>query len=247
MQCSAHRLARRSATAWSLPLLIALVTAPQPAHAGAITSAGGSDLPWFTYETSATIGTAGMTGPPALIFQPDHGSARGSTEFDLGGFAVQTGTGLPATHYDQTPFTLQFVIQSVNGMATTRADGVGPTPLTIHGWISGDAGGSTPSVLTVALDQGIQPTDPRYYSAQPLPPLPAGSVVGGSTGQTPPGYLTLQEGHSSLTVNGQGMIESPLVASVALATPAPEPSSILVLGGLLGGGLIAQWRAKSRA
>lgn len=248
MPCHFRPIARWTATfgLLPLPLLALLLALPASARGGAITASGATDAHQFTFETSGSIGTDGVTGQPLLSFAPNQGTATGASDFDLGAFVVQAGPGDPVTHYDRTPFTIRFWTRSVDGASTAGADGAGPAPLTIGGWITGDAGGPGRSALTIQFDQGIQPDDPAYYATHPLPPIPAGSALGGSMGLAPGGYLTLNEGRDTTTVDGQGMVESPVLASVAFAPNVPEPSSILVMGGLGLAGLVARWRTTRR-
>lgn len=245
---SVRRSTRWFATSGSLLLLALFGACPAPALAGAIvTDGGGGDPARFTYETSGTIGMEGITGKPLIHFSPTSGSAPGSTDFALGSFFVSSSPSDPVTHYDHTPFQIRFSTPTIDGFSTVKPEGVNLSPLTVGGWITGDAGGNGRSILTIQFDQGIQPTDPKYFrQPHPLPPIPAGSALGGTSGMTSVGYLVLHDGAPSSPLDGQGMIESPILASVEFAPNVPEPSSILIGGGLAGAGLIARRRAIRR-
>ena len=181
-----------------------------------------------TYETSGTIDASGVTGTPVVRFVGGTGSTATASPFPLGAFQVDPANTGAVTRYSQTPVTISYWTQAVNGTSTAAQNGTPASPMVIHGWLSGTVGGANASALSVLFDQGLQPDDPRFYQPRPLPPFPAGASVGENADGKPPGYLSLNGGQSLLTLNPAGGAMTPVAAAVDLTASVPEPTSVLV-------------------
>ena len=137
--------------------------------------------------------------------------------------------------------TITLWTKAIDGTSTAASDGTPAAPALIHGWLSGTVGGSDPAPLSMMFDQGLQPDDPRFYQPHPLPPFPAGSSFGAMGGGRAPGYLGFNHGESFLALDATGKM-TPVAGQLDLATPTPEPTSVMTfLVGAVSIGL-AQWR-----
>ena len=190
-----------------------------------------------TYETTGTIDPTGMTGAPRVRFVGASGAADSGAPVALGSFAVApAGAGSEPTTYDRTPVTVEMWTRAIDGTSTAASDGTPAAPAVIRGWLSGTAGGTGSSALSVLFDQGLQPDDPRFYQPHPLPPFPAGSSFGPGDPTRPPGFLGFNAGRDLLTLDPSGGA-TPLAGQLDLAVPTPEPTPLLIFlaaGALLG-------------
>ncbi len=197
----------------------------------------------MSYATSGAVESTGVTGSPSVRFVASSGVTGSSAPFSLGAFEVVPPGDGALTRYSRTPVTISYWTKAVDGASTAAGDGTAAPPMVIHGWLSGTVGGSSPAALSVLFDQGLQPDDPRFYQPRPLPPFPAGSSLGNGNGK-PPGFLSLNDGQSLLTLRTAGDGLTPVPAAVELTASVPEPTSLLVF--LVSGGALAAWRWRSR-
>ena len=193
--------------------------------------------PQFSYATSGTIDSAGVSGAAAVQFIPQAGVSESTAPFSLGAFVVGPAADGSVTRYDRTPVMISYATRAIDGTTTAGPDGAPAAPMMIRGWLSGAVGGSSPAALAVLFDQGLQPDDIHYYQPHPLPPLPAGSSVGAGS----PGTLSLLGGESLLRLNTEGR-PTAIEAQVNLAPNVPEPASYLVFLGVVGGCIFARRR-----
>src|SRR3954447_10043494 len=108
-----------------------------------------------SYNTSGSVGTAGVSGPGAIGYAPiGGGSFATPSQFSLGEFLVPGLSGGQSTSFAHTPFEIRFTVTDVNGTAPSPA----VPPIEIKGELNGSIAGVNQSNLTATfLD--VSPSD----------------------------------------------------------------------------------------
>jgi hypothetical protein len=161
------------------------------------------------YATAGAIDSSGISGPNVITFNNVAGGQYTSPSgFSLGEFVVSALPADSTTTYTNTPFSLTYLAQKVNGGIPT----VNETPLVITGKLNGAVTGSGQSSVVATFDP-----------VQPDPTFRTGDFV--NTLTVPNSFLLVP----SSTNNGRTTIQSTITSSFnPLPVPAPEPATIAV-------------------
>jgi hypothetical protein len=169
----------------------------------------------LNYHTSGGPGTANISGSPAVSFVPvQAGSVDTASNISLGTFVVAALPTGQSTTYNNTPFSLSLIPDSVNGAA------VQDSPVVIDGLLNGMVSGGNQSSLRVTFN-----------------PLTTGAFSIGSE----QGVLNLSNSQELLVPSSVNGGQTTLQATVsalgggAAPTPAPEPSTIALFLSTVGG------------
>lgn len=182
----------------------------------------------ISYETSGTIGTAGISGPNVLTFEPTSGISTTFGSLSLGTFNVSSsGVSGVSTTFQNTPFSITFTPKTVENQPSGS---VFPS-LTIHGHLDGWVGalppGAEPSLM------GIQATFDSLTSP----------IVLQSDSLGPIDWLSLSVNSRELSLNVPG--STSLGAILQEAVWVPEPTSIALFA-VVGLALLARTKAIRR-
>ncbi len=175
------------------------------------------------YDTvGSTIGTTGMTstgGTPAtppIAFVPLTGATFMSpSSLGLGVFQASALSAGESVTYTNTPFDLKFRVDGVNGATGFLPNG---TPVDITGTLNGTLTGSNQSSVvatfnapaTAAFATGLY-SNTLAISNNPISIVP------------------------STTFNGVSTVQAMLTTSITPATPAPEPSTVVLFAATVAG------------
>ena len=130
------------------------------------------------YETTGTVETKGMSGTPVVSFAGVDGgtvTTNGNNLFDLGHFVIGTPTPGTTTTYTNTPFTIKFLEQTVNGALPSPNN----TPVEIDGIINGTiAAGATPH-FQWGFDRAISTPamPPLFVTVTTIDPFRVGNLA----------------------------------------------------------------------
>ena len=190
--------------------------------------------PVLTYSTAGSIDTSsGLTGSNVISFIPIADSSpnpsntfNAPSNFSLGYFQVAPLPSGMTTAYADTPFSITFLVHSVDGQAPTPNE----TPITITGHLKGSVTGSGVSTVKATFDpianQGTFQTGAYTDTVNTLGKaflVPSTSNFGQTTAEA---YLTSTA--VSPAPSGGG-------TNVPPAQSTPEPTSIALFGLALGG------------
>ncbi|MFM1801750.1 MAG: hypothetical protein RJA81_1102 [Planctomycetota bacterium] len=188
--------------AWMTGLTLAL-------GLGSVTEAGMSPSQsakvLMSYATSGTIDSAGVNGTPVISFNSvPSGQFTTPSSFSLGEFMVSALPTGVSTSYTDTPFSITYIVSSVDGQPVQDTT----QPIVLRGTINGTVTGASQSDLIVNFDTTPIPAfDINNYS---------NTLVNLDTS------LTLVP---STTNGGRTTAQSLLVVQ-----PVPEPASIVIFG-----------------
>jgi hypothetical protein len=199
------------------------------AAAAGVTRADPMSTPTSTllaYETSGTIGSAGVTGDPtAITYTPLIGASFESpSTLALGAFQAKAlGDGQTVT-YDNTPFSIKFTVDKVN-------NGVGPvtpneTPFNITGVLNGTLSGANQSNVTATFDPPVHhlTSDPASYSFATDLYTNTLKIANNPLSIVP-----------STTYNGMTTAQGMLTTYFTATAPVPEPSTVLLFSATIAG------------
>jgi hypothetical protein len=208
--------------------LVALGLAASAAGVGRADSITAPTSALIAYETSGTIGTTGVTGDPtAVTFTPLIGASFMSpSTLDLGQFQAKALAAGQTVTYDNTPFDIKFKVDNVNN--ATGAVTPNQTPIDIKGVLNGTLIGPNQSSVKATFDA-------------------PGASVASSTDPTAYSFLTgLYTNTLKLSDNPQSIVPSSTFGGVSTtqavlntvltpASPAPEPSTVVVFAVAIAG------------
>lgn len=159
----------------------------------------------MSYATSGTIDSSGVSGTPVVSFNSvPSGQFTTPSSFSLGEFMVSALPGGVSTTYTNTPFSITYLVSTVDGQPIEAAT----QPIVLTGTINGTVSGASQSDLMVNFDSTPIPAfETNNYS---------NTLVNLDTS------LTLVP---STTNGGRTTAQSLLVVQ-----PVPEPASIVVFG-----------------
>ena len=188
------------------------VAAISSASVQASTISGGLS-PLLTYDTlDSTIGATGVTGTPAIKFVPVTGvSYLSPSNLSFGSFQVQANPDGQSTTYVNTPFTIKFTADSVNGQMVNPND----TPITIAGVLNGTITGANQSSVVATFSAPSKTVFQTGLYSNTLAPLDSPLRIAPST---------------SGPTTAQGAI-----TATTITAPVPEPSTIAVFAVMLAG------------
>ena len=174
----------------------------------------------MSYATSGAIDTGGVTGTPVVSFNSvPSGQFTTPSSFSLGEFMVAALPSGVTTTYADTPFSITYLVNSVDGNAVDPST----TPIVLTGKINGSVTGASQSDLMVSFDQ------------KPIPEFMTNGYS--NTLVNLDSNLTLVP---STTNGGRTTAQSLMVVS---PVPVPEPASIMIFG-LGAAGLV--WHRRRR-
>ncbi len=177
--------------------------------------------PIVTYSTSGQVGTTGVTGTPVISFgsilSTSNTSFNAPSAFSLGDFQVAPLTGTTSTTYNNTPFSISYIV--------SNEDGATATPVQITGVLNGTVTGNDQSTVVAKFD-----------------PISNPNFVTGSFNNT----LSIFDNPLSLvpstTHDGQTTAQAFLSTSPSTTPPpsggqneVPEPTSIALFITAIGG------------
>ena len=171
--------------------------------------------PMLSYDSvgSTINNSVGVTGAPVISFVPvTGGSFLSSSNLSLGSFSVASPGDGKTTTYNNTPFSIQFTSDAINGKAVSPNE----TPITVSGLLNGEVTGSNQSNVVATFSSISKPTFQTGLYSNTLS-LPNFVSVVPSTSNS--GMSTVQ---ASLT-------------SVATGSPVPEPSTIVIFAAAIAG------------
>jgi len=173
--------------------------------AQAATSPSQSAKVLMSYATSGTIDSAGVSGTPVISFNSvPTGQFTSPSWFSLGEFMVAALPEGVTTSYTDTPFSITYLANTVNGQPVTGAT----SPIVLTGKINGSVTGASQSDLMVSFDQ------------KPIPDFQTNGFT--NTLVNLDTNLTLVP---STTNGGRTTAQSIMVVS---PMPVPEPTSIMI-------------------
>ncbi len=193
---------------------------PLTTTATAITYDGQTSLTSYNqYVTSGTIGSTGIDGTAVVRFEGIGDTGPGfftaPSAFSLGTFVVDPLAVGQTTTYDQTPFSITFTTQQVDGLEPSPNE----TPLTITGVLNGKVSGPRQSNVVAMFDPVI---GNPFQTGSFMNTL---SVLDTSRALVP-----------STSNGGRTTAQGRVVATtVPVPVPVPEPASISLLAIALGG------------
>lgn len=204
------------------PMLFALGFVAATAGIGHAAPVSGTtpttDGPLMTYNTiGSTIGSAGITGNPAIKFIPvTGGSFLAPSNLSLGKFQIDALAAGERTVYNNTPFALRFQADTVNGTAIDPA----PTPMELTGVLNGEVIGENQSSVLATFNPLTEPSfqNGMYTSTIALPDNPLRISPSTSNG----GVTTAQAFLSNSEPNPN-------------PNPIPEPSTLALFAATLFG------------
>ena len=143
--------------------VLAVVSAGVEAEAGTVRIQTAANTPIVTpvinsvmqYGTSGSIGTTGITGPNVISFVPEQsGTVTTPSSFSLGTFVVGFLPPGQTTSYVNTPFSITYTTQQVNGVEPDPNQ----SPVTISGVLNGSVFGPSQSDVTATFKKMTKPS-----------------------------------------------------------------------------------------
>lgn len=176
----------------------------------------------INYNTSGTVGLTGTTGPNVISFNSvSDGAFVTPSTFSLGEFLVAALPPGVTTTYVDTPFSVTFGIQQVDGSDTVT------TPITITGVLNGDITGPSQSSVTATFNPITVPDFTTKTLDNNL------SILGTTVSLVP-----------STTNGGRTTAQAQLFA---YDKPVPEPATITVFVAAIAGLGIRHRMSRKRA
>lgn len=177
-----------------------------------------TDGPLMTYNTiGSTIGSAGITGNPVIKFIPvTGGSFLAPSNLSFGKFQLDALPSGERTVYNNTPFSLRFQADTLNGAAIEPNE----TPIEVTGVLNGEAVGDSQSSVLATFNP-LTKSDFQtgmYTSTLALPDSPLRINPASSNG----GVTTAQAFLSNSEPNPN-------------PNPIPEPSTLALFAATLFG------------
>lgn len=174
----------------------------------------------MSYATSGSIDSTGVEGIPVVSFNSvPSGEFTTPSSFSLGEFMVSALPTGVSTTYSDTPFSITYLVSSVDGQAIQD----GYSPIVLTGKINGTVSGASQSDLMVSFD------------TQPIP-----SFITNNYSNTLVNLDTSLTLVPSTTNGGRTTAQTLLVAQ-----PVPEPATLAIFG-LGAAGLIWHRRRMAR-
>jgi hypothetical protein len=190
--------------------------------ADAAASKAASDSASINYNTTGSVGLDGITGRNVVSFRVTGGSFTAPSSFSLGEFMVGALDPGEATTYDNTPFSISYLTQMVDGVSPTPNQ----TPITLTGVLNGTFTGANQSDVVATFD----PTTQALFRTGDF--LNSLTISAGTIALVP---ATTNDGRT--TVQGQIIVH---------AAPIPEPASLAVFVFAAGAGLMFRRRMRAR-
>jgi hypothetical protein len=178
------------------------------------------------FSTSGQVGTEGVVGPDAIGFNSVASDAIDAPGLmTLGSFQLATQPAGSTTTYVNTPFSVTFLVDSIDG----QPPAINQTPIVLAGTLNGTISGPKGGVFAA-----FEPIPPVLYRVGPystyLSPI-AGLYLSADT--APDGRATILGQYT--------------LANDPNPAPIPEPASILAFAVLAAGGLALRRRARPAA
>ena len=209
------------------------LAAPGVAQAGGITAAGtttpsdpittpSGSTSFLNYSTSGVIQLSGITGSNVISFNSvGDGAFTAPSAFSLGEFKTIALPAGQSTTYTNTPFSITYVAQKVDGGVPT----INETPITITGHLNGAVSGPYQSNVVATFDA---PSKSSFQTGGVINTLQVLGTTGFLVPSSTNGGVTTAEGRITL-------VQAPGV---------PEPATVaLFLAGIAGYGLRRRRRA----
>ena len=193
------------------------VAAISTVSAQASTMSGGSGSgglsPLLTYDTlNSSIGSTGITGTPAINFVPVTGvSYLSPSNLSFGSFQVSALPTGQSTTYVNTPVSINFTADSVNGQPVNPNQ----TPITISGVLNGTITGANQSSVIATFAPPSKSVFQTGLYSNTLSSLDSPLRIAPS---------------SSGSTTAQG-----LITATTITAAVPEPSTIAVFAVMLAG------------
>ena len=181
--------------------------------AQASTISGGGLSPLLTYDTvSSSVGSTGISGTPAIKFVPVTGvSYLSPSNLSFGSFQVSALPDGQSTTYVNTPFTIKFSADAVNGQPINPNE----TPITIAGVLNGTVMGANQSSVVATFGAPSKTVFQTGLYSNTLGSIDSPLRIAPST---------------SGPTTAQGFLSATTITS-----PVPEPSTIAVFAVMLAG------------
>lgn len=192
------------------------------AAAAGITRADPMTSTLIAYDTvGSSIGTSGVTTSggattPALSFVPLTGGAFMSpSTLDLGMFQTAALAAGQSVTYSNTPFDIKFTVDGVNGQTGFMPNG---TPVDLTGTLNGTISGPNQSSVMATFDAPASSAFATGLYANTL------AITNNPVSVVP-----------STTNNGMTTVQAMLTTTITPATPAPEPSTVVLFAATIAG------------
>ena len=200
-----------------------------PAQASAISTTStpstvitSPETPILSYDTvGSSISNTNVTGTPGITFVPaSGGSFLAPSSLSLGSFMASALPDGQTTTYANTPFSLAFNADGINGSPVTPNE----TPVTISGVLNGTLTGSNQSSVVATFNSIDKPTFQTGLYSNSLGVPSSSMLVVPSTSNG--GMSSIQ---ASFTTTATG-------------APVPEPSTVVIFSATIVG--LGLWRRR---
>ena len=150
---------------WQPTRLLRSLTESSPMASDSIRS-------FMEYSTSGQVGSTGVTGTPVISFNSvAAASFTAPSSFSLGEFLVAALPEGTSTSYSNTPFSITYLDQKVDGIVPT----INETPVVLRGVLNGTVTGLDLANGTVSgIDVKKKSLTPAHFKPGSLPKGPAG-------------------------------------------------------------------------
>jgi hypothetical protein len=181
-----------------------------------------NQTPVLSYDTvGSTISTTNVSGTPGISFVPaSGGSFLAPSSLSLGSFMASALPDGQSTTYTNTPFSLTFNADGINGTAVQPNQ----TPVTVSGVLNGTLTGKNQSSVVATFNS--------------ITPSPFQTGLYSNTLGIPSSSMLVVPSTSN---NGMSTVQATL-SSTATGVPVPEPSTVVIFGAAIVG--LGLWRRR---
>lgn len=175
---------------------------------GTRTDSNGDSIPVTKLAASGDL--------PAITFVPLSGGAFMSpSSLNLGMFKATALADGHAVTFDHTPFDIKFTVDGVNGVSGFQPNG---TPIDIRGELNGSLSGASQSSVVATFDKPAAAAFATglYANTLAITNSPLSIVPSSSNG-------------------GVSTVQAMLTTQITPATPAPEPSTVVLFAATIAG------------
>ncbi len=173
----------------------------------------------LAYDSNGTVGTTGVTGDASAVsIKSLIGSFYSQSNLNMGVFQTKALDPGQTVTFANTPFDIKFKIDDVNNSATPGHP-ITPntTPIDVTGVLNGTLTGSNQSSVVATFDPG-----PHLFTAGPY----------ANTLTITNNPLSIVPSSSN---NGMTSSQATVASQLAVATPAPEPSTVVLFAATIAG------------